>query len=180
MKFYNQLHKYYCGADLHARKMYVCILNHRGKVVVHQNIKTDPELFFELIFPFIEDAVVGVECVFCWYWLAGSLRRPSYRLCPRTWLYMKAIHGGKTKTIKSILTKSPCCSKGSNFLTAYPYPANGGPAALVAQVHVYLQAMQRTVAYINNTNTQYNLPAFRKLSRKIQTMTVWQNVLTIR
>lgn len=39
MKFYNQQHKYYCGVDLHARKMYVCILALNGKVLVHQNIK---------------------------------------------------------------------------------------------------------------------------------------------
>ena len=70
MRFYNQQHKHYCGIDLHARKMYVCILNAKGKVVVHQNIKTDPEAFFELIFPYIDDIAVGVECVFCWYWLA--------------------------------------------------------------------------------------------------------------
>jgi len=50
--------------------MYVCILNNKGKVLVHQNIKTDPELFFEIIFPYIDDVAVGVECVFCWYWLA--------------------------------------------------------------------------------------------------------------
>ena len=67
MKFYNQQHRYYCGVDLHARKMYVCILSLNGKVLIHQNIKTDPERFFELVFPFIEDVVVGVECVFCWH-----------------------------------------------------------------------------------------------------------------
>jgi hypothetical protein len=74
MKFYTQQHGYYCGIDLHARKMYVCILNHKGKVMIHENIKTDPELFFELIFPFIQDVVVGVECVFCWYQSAPRLR----------------------------------------------------------------------------------------------------------
>ena len=65
MRFYNQQHKYYCSVDLHARKMYVCILNRKGKVLVHQKIKTDGELFFELIFPFIKDIVVGVKCDFC-------------------------------------------------------------------------------------------------------------------
>ena len=40
MKFYSLQHKYYCGIDLHARKMYVCIINHKGKVKVHMNIKT--------------------------------------------------------------------------------------------------------------------------------------------
>ena len=70
MRFYKQQHNYYCGVDLHARKMYVCILAQNGKVLIHKNIKTDPERFFELVFPFIEGVVVGVECVFCWYWLA--------------------------------------------------------------------------------------------------------------
>jgi hypothetical protein len=70
MKFYNWQHKLYCGVDLHARKMYVCILNHNETVLLHQNIKTDPELFFELVFPLLEDIIVGIECVFCWYWLA--------------------------------------------------------------------------------------------------------------
>ena len=64
MKLYSNQHKYNCGIDLHARKMYVCILNQKGKRVIHENIKTDSELLFELIFPYIEDIVVGVECVF--------------------------------------------------------------------------------------------------------------------
>ena len=65
MRFYNQQHRYYCGIDLHARKMYVCILDQQGKKKVHKNIQTDPEQFFELIFPYLDDLVVGVECVFC-------------------------------------------------------------------------------------------------------------------
>ena len=50
--------------------MYVCIIDYKGKVKVHENINTDPEVFFDLIFPFLDDLVVGVECVFCWYWLS--------------------------------------------------------------------------------------------------------------
>ncbi len=36
------------------------------KILVHLNTKTDPELFFERIFPFIYDVVLGVECFFSW------------------------------------------------------------------------------------------------------------------
>jgi hypothetical protein len=32
MNFYTKQHKYYYGIDLHAGKMYVCILDQRGKV----------------------------------------------------------------------------------------------------------------------------------------------------
>jgi predicted NBD/HSP70 family sugar kinase len=49
MRFYNQQHKFYCGIDLHARKMYVCIIDQKGKTRVHQNITTDPELLFDII-----------------------------------------------------------------------------------------------------------------------------------
>ena len=31
MKFYTQTHKHYCGIDLHARMMYVCLLDQRGR-----------------------------------------------------------------------------------------------------------------------------------------------------
>jgi hypothetical protein len=27
MRFYSKTHQHYCGIDLHARNMYVCILN---------------------------------------------------------------------------------------------------------------------------------------------------------
>ena len=32
MKFYTKQHEFYCGIDLHARKMYVCILDYKGDV----------------------------------------------------------------------------------------------------------------------------------------------------
>ncbi|MBM3302571.1 MAG: IS110 family transposase, partial [Deltaproteobacteria bacterium] len=30
MNFYTKQHKYYCGIDLHAKTMYLCILNQEG------------------------------------------------------------------------------------------------------------------------------------------------------
>jgi hypothetical protein len=36
MRFYTQQHDFYCGIDLHARSMYVCILNRDGKIVLHR------------------------------------------------------------------------------------------------------------------------------------------------
>ena len=96
MRFYNQQHKFYCGIDLHARKMYVCILDQKGKTKVHENIKTDPELLFDLIFPFIEDVVICVECMFSWYWVSDFCTEHKIPFVLGHALYMKAIHGGKT------------------------------------------------------------------------------------
>ena len=34
MRFYTRQHRHYCGVDLHARSMYVCILDAEGSVLV--------------------------------------------------------------------------------------------------------------------------------------------------
>ena len=82
MRFYKQQHKYYCGIDLHARKMYVCIIDAKNKVKVHQNIKTHPEVLFDLIFPYIDD--IGRRARMCLLLvLAGrSVCRAPHPLCP--------------------------------------------------------------------------------------------------
>ena len=44
MRFYTQQHRYYCGIDLHARRMYVCILDSGGEILVHRNVGPCPSL----------------------------------------------------------------------------------------------------------------------------------------
>ena len=42
MKFYTQQHKHYCGIDLHARMMYLCVLDAAGTVHLSRNIECSP------------------------------------------------------------------------------------------------------------------------------------------
>jgi hypothetical protein len=70
MNFSTQQHKHYCGIDLHARAMYVCILDQHGTKLVHKNLPTTPEAFLRVIAPYREDLVGGGECMFTWYWVA--------------------------------------------------------------------------------------------------------------
>jgi hypothetical protein len=35
MRFYTQQHGHYCGINLHAHSLYLCILDQRGKTLVH-------------------------------------------------------------------------------------------------------------------------------------------------
>jgi hypothetical protein len=168
MRFYNQQHRYYCGIDLHARKMYVCIIDQKGKTKVHENIKTDPEIFFELVFPYIEDVVVGAECVFCWYWLADFCNEHKIPFILGHALYMKAIHGGKTKNDKIDSFKIASLMRGGNFPIAYSYPAEMRATRDLLRRRMYLsRRCSKLVAHIQNINTQYNLPAFeKKISRR--------------
>jgi hypothetical protein len=50
--------------------MYMCILDQAGGIVLHRNMKADPESFLKAIELFRRDIVVAVECIFTWYWLA--------------------------------------------------------------------------------------------------------------
>ena len=63
MRFYTNQHKYYCGIDLHTRKMYICILDEKGEIREHRNLKTDRDAFLKAIAPFREDIVVAAECI---------------------------------------------------------------------------------------------------------------------
>jgi len=51
MRFYTQSHRYYCGIDLHARWMYLCILDPQGEVLLHRNLRACPEAFLKAVEP---------------------------------------------------------------------------------------------------------------------------------
>jgi len=42
MRFYNQAHAFYCGVDLHARTLYLCILSQAGDKVLHREVPAEP------------------------------------------------------------------------------------------------------------------------------------------
>jgi len=64
MRFYQGQHTHYLGIDLHVENMYLCILDSKGEVLLHKNIKTKPELFLLEIAPYREGLVVGCECMY--------------------------------------------------------------------------------------------------------------------
>ena len=43
MRFYTMQHRFYCGIDLHARSMHVCILDNVGAVVFDRNLPCRPD-----------------------------------------------------------------------------------------------------------------------------------------
>jgi len=64
MRFYTQTHRDYCGMDLHARWMYVCVLDQHGEVLLHRNLRACPETFLKVVEPYCQELVVAVECIF--------------------------------------------------------------------------------------------------------------------
>jgi hypothetical protein len=122
MRFYTKQHQYYCGIDLHARSMYLCILNQQGEILLHKNMEASPEAFLRVMAPYREDLVVAIECIFTWYWLADLCAREQIAFVLGHALYMKAIHGGKAKNDRIDAHKIAVLLRGGMIPMAYVYP----------------------------------------------------------
>ena len=163
MRFYTNQHKFYCGIDLHARSMYLCILDQEGNTMFHRNCKTTPDDFLRAIQPYREDVVVAVECMFVWYWLADLCTQEAIPFVLGHALYMKAIHGGKSKNDKIDSKKIAALLRGGTLPVAYVYPATmRSTRDLLRRRNHLMQKRSELLAHIQNTNSQYNLPEFGK------------------
>ena len=163
MRFYTQQHPHYCGIDLHARTMYLCILNQAGAIVLHRNMKSDPDSFLTAIAPYREQIAVAVECIFTWYWLADLCAREKITFVLGHALYMKAIHGGKAKNDKIDAQKIAALLRGGMIPEAYLYPEQMRSTRdlLRRRMHMMHQRAE-LLAHVQNTNHQYNLPDIGK------------------
>ena len=73
MKYYTSTTEFNCGIDLHARQMYVCVMDRQGQKRVHTNVRdNDFNLFLKLVAPYKHSLTVCCECMFGWYWLADA------------------------------------------------------------------------------------------------------------
>ena len=168
MRFYTQQHKHYCGVDLHTRSMYLCVIDHDAEVLLHRNLPARPEPFLEAIQPYRDDLVVGAECVFTWYWLADLCAQHNIHFVLGHALYMKAIHGAKTKNDRIDSRKIAALLRGGNFPLAYVYPPRMRATRDLLRRRMYFSRKRaELLAHIQNTNSQYNmLPFGRRITYK--------------
>ncbi|NQT71155.1 MAG: IS110 family transposase [Chloroflexi bacterium] len=163
MRFYHREHMYYCGVDLHARTMYIWILNQTGETVFHHNIRSCPEAFLKVIEPFREDICVAAECTFTWYWLADLCAEENIHFVLGHALYMKAINGAKTKSDKLDAEKIARILRGGTFPIAYVYPRKMRSTRDILRRRMHLtNKRSELLVHIENTNSQYNLDKFPK------------------
>ena len=163
MRFYTKQHPFYCGIDLHARTMYVCILSQGGEVVLHRNMKAGPDALLKALAPYRDQIVIAVECVFTWYWLADLCAREGIPFVLGHALSMKAIHGGKAKNDKIDAQKIAVLLRGGMLPQAYVYPAEMRATRDLLRRRMYLTRKRaELLAHIQNTNSQYNLPEVGK------------------
>jgi transposase len=163
MRFYTKQHPFYCGIDLPARTMYLCVLHQDGEILVHRNMPAGPEPFRNAIAPSRTDLVVCVECLLTWYWLADRCAREGMPFVLGHALSMKAIHGGTAKNDTIDAQKIALLRRGGMLPQAsvYPEEMRATRALLRRRVHLTRKRAE-LLAHIQNTNRQYNLPEIGK------------------
>lgn len=161
MRFYNEQHPFYCGIDLHTKKMFLCIVNQQGKILLHRNMQACPEAFLKAIAPYRDGLVVGAECMFTWYWLADVCAKEHIPFVLGHALYMRAIHGGKAKNDKIDSEKIAGLLRGGQMPMAYVYPTQMRATRdlLRRRLH-FVHHRSELLTHIQQTNRQYNLPEF--------------------
>jgi transposase len=163
MRFYNQQHRFYCGIDLHARLLAVCILDQAGAIVLQTQLPAEKQLLLDALAPFRPDVVVAVECLFAWYWVADLCQAEGIPFVLGHALYMKYIHGGKAKNDDIDAEKIGRLLRGGNIPVAYVYPKGLRETRDLLRRRMYLvHKRAELITHIQIVNAQYNLPEFKK------------------
>jgi len=158
MKYYTSTTQFNCGIDLHARQMYVCLMDRDGKKLVHTNIKNnDFDFFLKLIAPYQHDLTVCAECMFGWYWLADACQAAGLHFVLAHALYLKAIHGGKNKNDRIDSEKIAHLLRSNLIPPAYVYPADKRPLrALLRQRLFFVWRRSELLSRIHSHQLAHN------------------------
>jgi transposase len=143
--------------------MHVCVLDAAGAVVLDRNLPCHFETLLQAIAPFRDGIVIGVECMFGWYWLADRCAEHHIPFVLGHALYMKAIHGGKAKNDRIDANKIAHLLKGGNFPLAYAYPKGMRETRDLLRRRMYLvHKRAELITHVEILNAQNNLPPFGK------------------
>jgi transposase len=107
--------------------------------------------------------VIGVECMFSWYWLADLCAQEKIPFVLGHALYMKAVHGGKAQNDRLDAQKIAAILRGGMFPMAYVYPAKMRATRDLLRRRTFLVRQRaELLAHVQNTNIQYNFPPIGK------------------
>src|SRR6516164_3511484 len=163
MRLYTHSHRFYCGIDLHARSLHLCILDKDGAVVFDQNLAARPEALLKAIAPFRPDLVLGAECMYAWYWVADLCTKEQIPFVLGHALYMKLIYGAKAKNDKIDAGKIARLLRGGTFPLAYAYPKGMRATRDLLRRRTYLVRQRAALlTHLQILNSQYNLAPFPK------------------
>jgi transposase len=167
MKYYTSTTEFNCGIDLHARQMYVCLMDRSGKILVHTNIRNnDFDFFLKLVAPYRHDLTVCAECMFGWYWLADACQQAGITFVLVHALYVRAIHGGKNKNDRIDSEKLAHLLRTNFIPFGYPYPAAQRPLrGLLRQRLTFVWNRSQLQARVQSHQLAHNRPSVPAANR---------------
>src|SRR5687767_9386831 len=151
--------RFYAGVDLHARSLYVVVLDTEGQTRFGRNLAAQPEPFLRAVQPFRDGLLVACECVHPRYWLADTCRDHDIPFVLGHAWAMKAVHGCKTKCDRKDAEAIARLLKGGNFPPAYAYPKErrGLRDLLRARLRLVRQRAE-LYGHVHTARRQANLP----------------------
>jgi transposase len=151
--------RFYGGIDLHARSLFLSVLDHDGHERFARNLTAAPAPFLKAVQPFRDGLVVGCECMHCWYWLADTCRDQGIAFALGHAWGMKAVHGSKTKCDRHDALAIARLLRGGNFPLAYAYPKErrGLRDLLRARLRLVRQRAE-LYGHVHTARRQANLP----------------------
>src|SRR5206468_3861503 len=160
MRFYTTQHPFCCGIALHARTMYVCILDQAGETLLHRHMQTTPEALLKAIAPSRDPIVVAAACMFTWYWLADLGAAHGIPFVLGHALSMQAIHGGKATNDTIDAHKIAVLLRGGMLPQASVSPAEmRATRDLLRRRMPLARTRGELLAHVHHTTSQYTLPA---------------------
>jgi transposase len=151
--------RFYAGVDLHARSLYLVVLDRDGAVRLARNLPAAPDPFLRAVAPFRDGLLVACECVHPWYWLADVCRDHALGFVLGHAWAMKAVHGSKTKCDRQDAEAIARLLRGGNFPPAYAYPRErrGLRDLLRARLRLVRQRAE-LYGHVHTARRQANLP----------------------
>jgi transposase len=167
MEFVHVNKQYYCGVDLHADVIYICVMTKAGRVIMHHELPTDFPRLLQHLKPYLSSIAVCAESTFNWYWLADGCAQHNIPFFLGHALYMKLIHGGKTKNDRIDAKVMADLLRTGFFPPAYPYPKEmRATRDLLRRRHYFIQQHTGALHHIKALFYQQgytNLPAMHNL-----------------
>jgi transposase len=180
MKYYTSTTEFNCGIDLHAHQMYACLMDRQGKKLVHTNIRdNDFQFFLKLVAPYRHDLTVCCECMFGWYWLADACQAANLTFVLAHALYVKAIHGGKSKNDRIDSEKLAHLLRSNLIPPSFVYPKEMRPLrALLRQRTFFVWSRTDHLARLQSHQLAHNRPTLP--ARNCYNRDPWEQTLLSR
>ena len=165
MQYYLGKHQFTCGVDLHGRNLYLCVLDRDGEKLLHRRIDCNPRKLLAALEPYREDLIIGVECMFKWYWLADFCAEHGIRFVLGHALDMRAVHGAKSGNDRLDAERIARLLLGGLFPCAFVYPPEmRSTRDLMRRRGYHVRRRSDLLQHIQIKGLQANLAPFGKIS----------------